>query len=268
VAADQVVVHPAAADLALQAWAAWNRGTPVQVARARELALAALALDDRSVMAWKTMASWHLRARINQSLPAEQAEAGAEDAANRALAIDPDHPLVHTVWGAAQVLRGRYRQGQPALEREIQTNPSHPVAYSYLGVAHLMLGEPKLAIVRYRQALAISPRDPRLSRFERHLALAYLHDGQEIEALQHARIATQAPQVDRAAWAVLAGVCASASDAACVDDARAGLRKAWPQVSVAAVESEWPPPTPAFRQQHATFVQGLTQALAPALAPP
>jgi TolB-like protein/DNA-binding winged helix-turn-helix (wHTH) protein/Tfp pilus assembly protein PilF len=267
VASDHVVAHPAAADLALQAWAAWNRGTPVQVARARELALEALALDDRSVMAWKTMASWHLRARINQSLPAEQAEAGAEEAANRALALDPDHPLVHTVWGAAQVLRGRYRQGQPALEREIQTNPSHPVAYSYLGVALLMLGEPRLAIVRYRQALAISPRDPRLSRFERHLALAYLHDGQAIEAVKHARIATQAPQVDRAAWAVLAGVCASANDAACVDDARAGLRKAWPQVSVAAVESEWPPQSAAFRRQHEAFVQGLTQALAPALAP-
>jgi TolB-like protein/DNA-binding winged helix-turn-helix (wHTH) protein/Tfp pilus assembly protein PilF len=254
--------NPVADDLALQAWAAWNRGTPSDVSRAHELAQKALELDDRSVMAWKTMASWHLRARINQSMPAEQAEAGAENAANRALAIDPDHPLVHTVWGAAQVLRGRYAQGRTALEHEIRTNPSHPVAYSYLGVAHLMQGKPGLAIVRYRQALAISPRDPRLSRFERLLALSYLHDGNPVDAVKHARNATRAPQVDRAAWAVLAAACASAVDPPCLEEARAGLQKAWPGVSVAAVESEWPPQTAVFRQQHEVFVRGLTQALA------
>jgi TolB-like protein/DNA-binding winged helix-turn-helix (wHTH) protein len=253
---------PAAEDLALQAWAAWNRGTPAEVSRARELAQRALELNDRSVIAWKTMASWHLRARINQTLPAEQAEAGAEQAANRALAIDPDHPLVHTVWGAVQVLRGRYVEGQKALEHEIRTNPSHPVAYSYLGIAHLMLGQPELAIDRYRQALSISPRDPRLSRFERHMALSFLHKGELSQAVTHARSATRAPQVDRAAWAVLAGVCAVAGDTPCIEDARAGLRKSWPNVSVAMVESEWPPQTAAFRQQHEAFVRGLTQVLA------
>lgn len=253
---------PVADDLALQAWAAWNRGTPADVARAHDLAQKALTLDERSVMAWKTMASWHLRARINQSMPADQAEAGAENAANRALAIDPDHPLVHTVWGAAQVLRGRHAQGRIALEHEISTNPSHPVAYSYLGVAHLMQGEPRLAIERYRQALAISPRDPRLSRFERLLALSHLHAGDPGEAVKHARNATRAPQVDRAAWAMLAAACAAAADLPCLEEARAGLQKAWPGVSVAAVESEWPPQTAVFRQQHDVFVRGLTQALA------
>lgn len=253
--------HPVADDLALQAWAAWNRGTQADVARARDLAQKALDLNDRSVMAWKTLASWHLRARINQSLPAEQAEAGAERASRRAFEIDPDHPLVHTVWGASQVLRGRYAEGQRALEHEIRTNPSHPVAYSYLGMAHLMLGQPALAIERYRQALAISPRDPRLSRFERHMALAYLHLGDLAQSIEHARNATRAPQVDRAAWAVLAAACAAAGDQPCMEESRAGLRKAWPDASVAAVESEWPPPTPAFTRQHEAFTRGLTGVL-------
>ena len=255
-------VHPQATDLALQAWAAWNRGTPADVTRAHDLAQDALALDDQSVLAWKTMASWHLRARNNQSMPAEQAVAGAEAAAERARAIDPDHPLVHTVWGASQVLRGRYGLGIAALEHEIQSNPSHPVAYSYLGMAHLMQGEPQKAVQRYQEALAISPRDPRLSRFERHLALAYLHSGDPAAALMHARRATQAAFVDRAAWPMLAAACAAAGDAPCMNDALAGLRKAWPGVNLAAVESEWPPPTAAFQQQHQRFVQGLGQALA------
>jgi hypothetical protein len=61
---------------------------------------------------------------------------------------------------------------------------------------------------------------------------------------------------------VLAGVCAVAGDAPCIEDARAGLRKAWPGVNLAAVESEWPPQTAVFRQQHEAFVRGLTQVLA------
>jgi Tfp pilus assembly protein PilF len=129
-------------------------------------------------------------------------------------------------------------------------------------MAHLMLGRPQLAIERYRQALSISPRDPRRSRFERHLALSYLHQGNIDEAMKHARNAIGAPQIDRAAWAVLAGVCAVAADSPCIEEARSGLRKSWPQASVATIESEWPPQTDIFRQQHAPFVRGLAQVLA------
>jgi Tfp pilus assembly protein PilF len=125
-----------------------------------------------------------------------------------------------------------------------------------------MLGQPELAIERYREALSISPRDPRLSRFERHLALSYLHKGDLIQAVRHARSATGAPQVDRAAWAALAGICAVAGDAPCIEEARSGLHKAWPTVNVTSVESEWPPQSAAFRQQHEPFVRGLTQVLA------
>ena len=83
--------NPASDDLALQAWAAWNRGSPAEVARARDLARQALAIDSRSILAWKTLASWHLRARLNQSMPADQAEAGAERR--------PAHRAVLRPWG-------------------------------------------------------------------------------------------------------------------------------------------------------------------------
>ncbi|MEQ1536233.1 MAG: winged helix-turn-helix domain-containing protein [Burkholderiaceae bacterium] len=250
----------AADELALEAWAAWNRGSPADVARAKELAQKALALDERSVLAWKTMASWHLRARISQSIPAEQAIAGAEAAADRAMAIDPNHALVHTVYGAAQTLRGRHEEGQKALEHEIATNPSHPVAYYYLGLSHLMRGQSKEAIVQYQRALAISPRDPRLSRFERYLALAYLHEGDLASAVIHAKAATQVPMVDRTAWAMLASVCALAGDQPCAQAAASKLRQLWPAFSIAQGESEWPPARPEFTAQHADYLRGLKLA--------
>jgi TolB-like protein/Tfp pilus assembly protein PilF len=252
--------NPAADELALEAWAAWNRGSPADVARAKDLAQKALALDDRSVLAWKTMASWHLRARISQSIPAEMAIAGAEAAARRAMEIDPDHPLVHTVYGGALTLRGRHEEAQKALEHEIATNPSHPVAYYYLGLSHLMRGQSKEAITLYLRAVAISPRDPRLSRFERYLALAYLHNGDLPSALRHARAATQVSMVDRTAWATLASVCALAGDARCADASAGKLRELWPAFTVAQGESEWPPARPEFTTRHANYLKGLALA--------
>jgi TolB-like protein/DNA-binding winged helix-turn-helix (wHTH) protein/Tfp pilus assembly protein PilF len=252
--------NPAADELALEAWAAWNRGSTADVARAKELAQRALALDERSVLAWKTMASWHLRARISQSIPAEQAVAGAEAAARRAMDIDPNHTLVHTVYGAAKALRGQYEQAQTALEHEIATNPSHPVAYYYLGLSHLMRGQPEQAVVQYQRAMAISPRDPRLSRFHRYLSLAYLHNHDLTSALRHAKAATQAPMVDRTAWATLASECALAGDAPCVAAAVAKLNQLWPGFTVAQGEAEWPPARPEFTARHQDYLKGLKLA--------
>jgi TolB-like protein len=223
--------NPVANDLALEAWAAW-----------------------------KTMASWHLRARINQSIPINEAVAGAEAAAKRAMAIDPDHPLVHTVYGASQVLLGHYEVTQQALEHEIATSPSHPVAYSYLGLAHLMQGQAKEAIALYQQAISIGPRDPRMSRFQRYLALAHRHDGDLVSSLQHAKLATQVPQVDRTAWAMLAAVCALSTDQRCVDESAEKMRQLWPSFAVLQAESEWPPPTPGFTVKHQDYLRGLSLA--------
>lgn len=252
--------NPAAEELALEAWAAWNRGSPPDVARAKELAQKALALDDRSVLAWKTMASWHLRARISQSIPAEAAIAGAESAAQHAMDIDPEHPLVHTVYGAALTLRGRHDEAQAALQREIATNPSHPVAYYYLGLSHLMRGQPQQAIVQYRRALDISPRDPRGSRFHRYLSLAYLHNHDLPSALRHAKAATQVPLVDRTAWAMLASVCALSGDHPCTESAVAKLRQLWPAFTIAQGESEWPPARAEFTARHVDYLRGLKLA--------
>ena len=254
------VHNPVAEDLALEAWAAWNRGSPADVARAKELAQKALALDDRSVLAWKTMASWHLRARINQSMPAEAAVAGAENAAQRAMEIDPEHPLVHTVYGGALTLRGRHEEAQRALQHEIRTNPSHPVAYYYLGLSHLMMGQPKQAVDLYQRALAISPRDPRVSRFHRYLALAHLHNGDLPSSLRHAKIATEVPQVDRSAWAMLASVCALSRDQPCAEASAAKLRQIWPGYTAAQGESEWPPARTEFTMQHDEYLRGLKLA--------
>lgn len=259
-ASRSLTADPAAEELALEAWAAWNRGSPADVARAKDLAQKALALDRRSVLAWKTMASWHLRARISQSMPAEAAVAGAESAAQHAMDIDPGHPLVHTVYGAALALRGKHDEAQVALEHEIATNPSHPVAYYYLGLSHLMRGQPEQAIAQYRRALDISPRDPRGSRFHRYLALAYLHNHDLPSALRHAKAATQVPQVDRTAWAMLASVCALSGDPPCTESAAAKLRQLWPAFTIAQGESEWPPASAEFTARHADYLRGLKLA--------
>jgi TolB-like protein/DNA-binding winged helix-turn-helix (wHTH) protein/Flp pilus assembly protein TadD len=252
--------HPAAEELALQSWAAWSRGGPADLVRAKELADKAVALDERSVIAWKTIASWYLRARVNQSLPAEVAVAGAEAAARRAMDIDPDHTLVHTVYGGALAYRGQYDEARRALEHEIATNPSHPMAYNFLALTHLMMADSRAAVDFYQRTLAVSPRDPRMSRFHRHLALSHLHEGDLPAALRHAKAATEAPQVDRSAWAMLASVCALAGDAPCASSSAAKLRQLWPNFTPAQAESEWPPARAGFTAKHGEYLRGLTLA--------
>ena len=252
--------------LALQAWAAWNLDTPKDAERAKTLALQALAIDDQSLLALKTMSSWHLRARINQSMPIEEALAGAESYARRAMAIDPTHPLVHTVMGGALTLRGQYGESVPLLTHEIETNPSHPVAYYFLGLAHLMQGEPDKAAKVYEQLITISPRDTRLSRYDRNLAMAYLHQGQLKPALQLARAATQTPQPFPNAWAGLASICALSGDQTCSQTAMAKFLSIRPGFTVEKMEAEWPPASAKFTAQHAEFVRGLRLAGLPVLS--
>jgi TolB-like protein/DNA-binding winged helix-turn-helix (wHTH) protein/Tfp pilus assembly protein PilF len=246
--------------LGLQAWAAWNRDTPKDAERAKSLALQALSLDERSLLALKTMASWHLRARINQSMPADQALAGAESYARRAMAIDPSHPLVNTVMGGALALRGQYESANRHLKQEIETNPSHPVAYYFLGLSHLMQGEPGQAQKVYEQLVTISPRDTRLSRYYRNLAIAYLHQGQLEPALQFARAATETPQPFPNAWAALASVCALTGDTTCSQTALARFLSIRPGFDISKVEAEWPPASAGFTTQHAKFLRGLRLA--------
>ena len=251
---------PQAHELGLQAWAFWNRGSPEDIVRARDLAEAALAHDPDEVLALKTLASWHLRARLNQSMPAAQAVAGAMQAAQRAMELDPFHPLVHTVYGGALTFAGRYDEAQQALLLEIANNPSHPVAYTYLGLDYLMRGLPESAAAQYRKAIDISPNDPRLSRFYRYLALSHLHMGDVKRAQLEALQSTQVRWVDRSAWPMLAAVCALAEDVTCTRRAVAKVRETWPGYTTAAGEAEWPPLTDAFRQQHAAFIRGMQLA--------
>jgi adenylate cyclase len=246
--------------LGLQAWAAWNLDTPKDAERAKALALQSLAIDERSILALKTMSSWHLRARINQSMPAEEALSGAESYARRAMAVDPNHPLVNTVMGGALTLRGQYEASIRHLTEEIQSNPSHPVAYYFLGLAYLMQGEPQRATKTYEQLISISPRDTRLSRYYRNLAVAYLHQGQMKPALQFARAATETPQVFPNAWAALASVCALSGEPACSQSAMQKFTALRPGFDIQRVEAEWPPASAGFTTQHAEFLRGLRLA--------
>ena len=246
--------------LGLQAWAAWNRDTPKDAERAKALALQALAIDERSILALKTLSSWHIRARINQTMPAKEALDGAESYARRAQAVDPNHPLVNTVLGGALTLRGDYEQAARHLKQEIDTNPSHPVAYFFLGLSHLMQGEPDRAVKVYEQLITISPRDTRLSRYYRNLSMAYLHQGKMKPALQFARSATETPQPFPNAWAGLAAVCALSGDAACSQTAMAKFLSIRPGFSIEKMEAEWPPASAAFTTQHTEFVRGLRLA--------
>ena len=78
--------------------------------------------------------------------------------------------------------------------------------------------------------------------------------------MKEAKAATQAPMVDRTAWATLASECALAADAPCVAAAVAKLNQLWPGFTVAQGEAEWPPARPEFTARHQDYLKGLKLA--------
>jgi adenylate cyclase len=141
----------------------------------------ALKIDNRSVNAHVGLANTLMDLMIDwggQLAPTRGAVLReANEAADRALALDPDGAPAHDVKGF--VLRAERRSPEAAHEFEIAVarDPNFVGAYDHLGAAQYRLGQPEKAIPLLEKALRLSPHDPDLFFFEWHLGTAqmFLH---------------------------------------------------------------------------------------------
>lgn len=89
----------------------------------------------------------------------------AEDAAAKALALDPDSALAHYARGFIERAIGRHRQALGAFDRAIRADPSMACAYAQKANELINLGRPKAAPALAEQAIKISPRDAAIGSF-------------------------------------------------------------------------------------------------------
>ena len=81
----------------------------------------------------------------------------AEEAARKALGLQPDHPSALFNLGAILVDTGRVNDGIASYRKALQLNPEFAEAWSNLGMTLGMIGKQEEEIEAYRRALEVSP---------------------------------------------------------------------------------------------------------------
>jgi adenylate cyclase len=113
----------------------------------------------------------------------------AQEAAERAIALDPSSSEVLGFAGCALADMGQARRGREILERAIELNPSNAQARVALGATQVMERELEVGIANMRMGMRQSPRDSRLAFWGAALANVLAATGRLEEALAEATAA-------------------------------------------------------------------------------
>jgi TolB-like protein/DNA-binding winged helix-turn-helix (wHTH) protein/tetratricopeptide (TPR) repeat protein len=254
-----------AQDLVLQAWSRLRRQEPEDVAAARELLQYALTRDSQSAFAWSLLARTYaadVGARSTNLGTATRAEwlRRGEQAADRAYALDPDHPAVLGARAWILVLQGRGEAALAIVERHLAINRNDATAWFRRCHALATLGRQDEAIRACEEAIRLSPRDADLARFYVVLAAAYLYLGDDAQALQWARkSALESPQ-----WSVphswIASAAAHLGDDAAATAAIAEFRRLKHDYTVASFRAEGLCANVMCERQRERYYAGLLKA--------
>jgi predicted Zn-dependent protease len=254
-----------AQDLVMQAWSLLRRHAPEDVAAARELLQRALTRDPQSAFAWSLMARTYAAdvggrsTNIGNATRAEWLQRG-EKAADRAYALDPNHPAVLAARSWVLVLQGRGEAALAMVERHLAINRNDATAWFRRCHALATLGNPDEAILACKEAIRLSPRDADLAAFYIVLAAAHLHMGDDRQALQWARKSA----LERPHWSVphswIASAAANLGDDAASRAAIAEFRRLKPDYMIASFRAEGLCANEVCERQRERYYAGLAKA--------
>jgi tetratricopeptide (TPR) repeat protein len=183
---------------------------------------------------------------------------------NKAMAINPDGALTHYLRGyMAKRLRNDLNQALAAFERAIAIDSNLAVAHNYLGQIKIFLGRANEAAEHTLKAIQLSPRDPELAKWYYQLALTYIHQQRDDEAVEWARRAVQVNPDLRYPYRVLAAALALSGR---VDEARvvAGeMLRRYPEETIGAFLTREPWPDPIYRSGQNREITGMRLAGVP-----
>jgi TolB-like protein/DNA-binding winged helix-turn-helix (wHTH) protein/Flp pilus assembly protein TadD len=254
-----------AQDLVLQAWSRLRRHAPEDVATARELLQRALTRDSQSAFAWSLLARTYASdvggrsPNLGMATRAQWLQRG-EQAADRAYALDPDHPAVLGARAWVLVLQGRGEAALTMVERHLAINRNDATAWFRRCHALATLGRQDEAIRACEEAIRLSPRDTDLALFYVVLAAAHLHLGDDTLALQWARKSA----LERPQWSVPHSWVASAASHLGDDEAAraaiAEFRRLKPEYTVASFRAEGLCANALCERQRQRYYAGLVKA--------
>jgi GT2 family glycosyltransferase/Tfp pilus assembly protein PilF len=140
--------------------------------KARQAAIKALRLDDSLAQAHATLASVRLRYDWDW--------AGAENAFQRALELNPNQPLTHQWYSEFLSALGRHDEALAAIKRAQELDPWSPIIAAQVGLKLYYAHQYDQAIEPFRKALEL---DATSASAIRDLGLVYLQKGLYQEAI-------------------------------------------------------------------------------------
>jgi class 3 adenylate cyclase/TolB-like protein/Tfp pilus assembly protein PilF len=181
----QRAVIPDGLDLRLRATSIFYQSvTPENTMTARRLLMESVRLDPRSAEAWARLSqitgSDYLN-RWNNTGPEQLQE--ADNAAQRALRLDPNLSLAHFAIGFVRRARGQHQAALDAFTHAIELNPNFALAYAQKAEELTVTGHPEEAIPLLEQAIRLSPRDPSLGIFFWYVGRSYFFTGHYAQAI-------------------------------------------------------------------------------------
>jgi len=149
-----------------------QRRTVAELQAAVDYYRRAIARDDRYAVAWAGLTDAYILLGQRGDLQPAEGRRLAKDAADRALAIDPDLAEAHAALGQLNVYVGPFdfEAGDRALHRAIELNPGWAIAHQYLAVSLLEQGRLDDGIREVETAHALDPLSGFITRF-----LAFAH---------------------------------------------------------------------------------------------
>ena len=139
----------------------WWTHTKEPNAQARELLSRATALDPDFAPAWGWLAAAHINDYVSQwtASPSQSLER-AYEAANRAVALDPQSSFAHWPLAFANLWMRRHDDAIRAAETQIAHNPNDAEGYNALGVFLHYVGRSEEALPHFERAMALNPLCP------------------------------------------------------------------------------------------------------------
>jgi TolB-like protein/Tfp pilus assembly protein PilF len=253
-------------DLAMRAWSLQYRAQPGVSREAHRLLRRAVELDPNSAFAWSGLAHIHISELATRHTEDwDGSIARAEEAATRAVELDPQMTRALLTLSQVRAYQGRFEESLDGLDRAMVLNANMPAVYQWQGIAHMLMGNARLAIRPLETCIELSPRDRRLSTLTRNLALAYLHLGDDEKGLHLGERSIHQHPVWPRSYETLAAAYAVSG---LMEEARATvevLLRHWPDYSIAQHRAEMMSTRPAFLAQRERLLDGLRSAGLPEL---
>jgi adenylate cyclase len=177
---------------------------------------------------------------------------------NRALAVKADDALSVYLHGyVLKRLRKDLNQALAAFERAISLDPNLAVAHNYVGQIKVFLGRSNEAAEHTLKAIQLSPRDPQLALWYYQLAVTYIHEQRDKEAVEWAWRGAQVNPNVRYVYRILA---ASLALSGRIDEARivaAEMLRRYPKETINAFLTREPWPDARYRAGQSREVTGM-----------